>query len=55
MNKILNHIVLPSGLHALHIEQENTTSIRIEILTEKEYQHFTWWEKILIKFNLRQS
>jgi len=52
MNKILNHIVLPSGLHALHIEQENTTSIRIEILTEKEYQHFTWWEKILIKFNL---
>jgi len=55
MNRIITHIVLPNGLHALHIEQENTNAIRIEILNEKEYQHFTWWEKILIKFNLRES
>ena len=52
MSKIRNHIVLPSGLHALHIVQKDTDVVEVKILTEQEYQHFTWWNKLLIKYNL---
>jgi len=41
MNRILKHIVLPSGLHALQTKQDGSDIIRTEIFTEEEYQHFT--------------
>jgi hypothetical protein len=53
MNKIINHLILPSGLHVLQMEQEGTNAVRVEILTEEEYEHLTWWHKVLIKYNLR--
>lgn len=52
MNRILNHIVLPSGLHALQTRQDGTNVIRTEIFTEEEYQHFTWWNRTKFKLNL---
>jgi len=48
--KILNHKVLPSGLHALHIKLPNGV-VKIEIFTELEYSQFNWWERMKLKFN----
>jgi len=36
MNRILKHIVLPSGLHALQTKQDGSDIIRTEIFTEEE-------------------
>jgi len=52
MNRILKHIVLPSGLHALQTKQDGSDIIRTEIFTEEEYQHFTWWNRVKFKLNL---
>lgn len=52
MNKIKRHTILPSGYHVLWIENSSSDTIKIEILTEEEYQHFNWWQRVLIKFNL---
>ena len=52
MNRILKHIVLPSGLHAIQTRQDGSKAIRTEIFTEEEYQHFTWWNRTKFKFNL---
>jgi|TARA_R110000782_G_scaffold68967_4_gene138770 hypothetical protein len=51
MNRVKEHRVLPSGLHALHIVMKSGT-IRVKILTEEEYTHFTWWERVKLNFNL---
>jgi hypothetical protein len=45
------HIILPSGLHAVQYRKADGTT-RIEIFTEEEYQHRDWWSKIKLKFNL---
>jgi hypothetical protein len=60
MNRVKEHRVLPSGLHALHIVMKRGTNdgegtktiIRVKILTEEEYTHFTWWERVKLNFNL---
>ncbi len=52
MYKIKKHVVLPNGLHVLQIYNTFNKIIKIEIFTEEEYQHFDWWNKVLIKFNL---
>tara|TARA_R110002072_G_scaffold77844_4_gene181027 strand:- start:1474 stop:1647 length:174 start_codon:yes stop_codon:yes gene_type:complete len=54
MNRVKEHRVLPSGLHALHIvmKRETKTIIRVKILTEEEYTQFTWWERVKLNFNL---
>lgn len=52
MNRILKHIVLPSGLHAIQTRRDGSNAIRTEIFTEEEYQHFTWWNRVKFKFNL---
>jgi len=52
MNRILKHIVLPSGLHAIQTRQDGSDIIRTEIFTEEEYQHFTWWNRTKFKLNL---
>lgn len=48
--RTINHVVLPSGLHALQIRKPNGV-VKIEILTELEYQHLTWWNKVRLKYN----
>jgi hypothetical protein len=42
----MTHKVLASGLHAIIING------RVEIYTEKEYQHLSWWSKVKLKYNL---
>jgi hypothetical protein len=52
MNKIVNHTRLDSGLHILHIEKEIGWTV-VEVYTEKEFQHLRWWNRVLIKYNLK--
>ena len=44
-----NHVILPSGLHAIQYKNKNGTS-RVEILTEDEYQQMTWWDIMKLKY-----
>jgi hypothetical protein len=42
----MEHKILPSGLHAIIVNG------RINIYTEEEYQHLSWWAMIKLKYNL---
>lgn len=50
MKKLINHIVL-GELHMFHYKKQDGT-IRIEVLTEEEYSHLSWWKKTKLKYNL---
>jgi len=41
---IMTHKILPSGVHAVIRE-----SGRVDIYTEAEWQHLSWWEFIKLK------
>jgi hypothetical protein len=51
MNKIMRHIILSNGMHLLHLKDEDECEIKVMILTEEEYQHFTWWSRVKININ----
>ncbi len=40
------HTIL-NGLHIIEIDGH------VHVYTEQEYEHLTWWHKVLIKYNLR--
>lgn len=41
----VEHRVLPTGLHCL-IDDKG----RVEVYTEKEYEHLSWWDHQRIKY-----
>jgi hypothetical protein len=51
MSKIIKHLVLPSGLHAVQVRQPNGV-VKVEIFNEKEYEQFNWWNQMKLTFNL---
>jgi hypothetical protein len=53
MNKIIRHIVLSNGMHILHLKDADENGIEVLVLTEQEYEHLTWWDRVKIKFNIK--
>jgi hypothetical protein len=41
----MTHKILPSGLHCLVLDTG-----RIEIYTETEWRHLSWWETVKLKY-----
>jgi|TARA_R100001369_G_C3265461_1_gene158983 hypothetical protein len=54
MSKILTHLVLPSGLHALQVRLPNGV-VKVEIFTEDEYQQYNWWNRMKTILNLKSK
>jgi len=42
----MKHRILQTGLHSIEVNG------RINIYTEKEYDHFSWWSIVKLKYNL---
>jgi len=45
---IVRHVILPTGLHAI-----TTKDGHVHVLTENEYEHAAWFNRVLIQFNLK--
>ena len=52
MREIIKHTILSSGYHVLHTKKKDSNVIRIDVFTELEHQEFSWWQIVLLKFNL---
>lgn len=52
MREVINHTVLSNGYHVLHTKKEGSNVIRIDVFTDLEYEEFSWWQRVLLKFNL---
>ena len=45
----MTHKILATGLHCI-INSKG----RVYVFTEDEYQHLSWWQSVLIKYDLKK-